>query len=346
MPEMRLSRVARTIAVVAVEKPYAWTKRFGIQLAATLFGGTLILLSGVAAAQNFPNRPVRLIIPFAPGGVYDYIGRLITPALSEQLGQTVVVDNRSGGGGVIAMQLTSQAAPDGHTMVLADPSLVINTHLHRVAPYKMSDLAAVTLLTTSPLVVAVNAKVPAKSVKELVELSKKSNLSYGTAGVGSGPHLATELFRSVSGANLVHVPFKGVGPAVTALVAGQVELVFGALAGTDPFIRDGRLRGLATTGVQRAAAMPNVPTLGEAGYPGAEFSLWAGIFAPAGTPKPLIDRLNAEFKKVLQSADVKRGLEKVAIEALGTSPTEADKFVKTEHEKVGRVIRTAKISAD
>lgn len=308
--------------------------------------GAFAAMPQASIAQSYPVRPVRLIIPFSPGGIYDYIGRLVSPKLSEQLGQTIVVDNRAGGGGVIAMQLTKQAAPDGYTIVLADPSLVINTHVHKVAPYKLSDLAPVTILTSSPLVVAINAKVPAKSVKEMVELSRKNSLSYGSAGIGSGPHLATELFRTVSGANLVHVPFKGVGPAVTALVAGQVEVVFGSLAGTDPFIRDGRLRGLATTGTQRAKAMPTTPTLAEAGYPGADFSLWGGVFAPAGTPRPIIDKLNATLKQVLQEPDVRAGLEKVAIEALGTSPAEADKFVKNEHEKLGRVIRTAKITAD
>jgi tripartite-type tricarboxylate transporter receptor subunit TctC len=306
----------------------------------------MFALPQASNAQSYPNRPVRLIVPFSPGGIYDYIGRLVSPKLSERLGQTIVVDNRAGGGGVIAMQLTSQAAPDGYTIVLADPSLVINTHVHSTPPYSLSEFAGVTILTASPLVVAINAKVPAQSVKELVELSKKSSLSYGSAGVGSGPHLATELFRSVSKANLVHVPFKGVGPAVTALVAGQVQVVFGSLAGTDPFIRDGRLRGLATTGTQRAKAMPNVPTLAEAGYPGADFSLWGGVFAPAATPKAIIAKLNAELKKVLLDTDVKNGLEKVAIEGVGTSPTEADKFVQNEHEKLGRVIRAAKIRAD
>jgi tripartite-type tricarboxylate transporter receptor subunit TctC len=321
-------------------------RRIIAPVAAMCAAAAVLAWPQASGAQSYPNRPIRMIIPFSPGGVYDYIGRLVSPKLAEQLGQSVVVDNRAGGGGVIAMQLTSQAAPDGYTIVLADPSLVINTHVHKVAPYKLSDLAAVTLLTTSPLVVAINSKVPAQSVKELVELSRKNSLNYGSAGVGSGPHLATELFRSVSKANLVHVPFKGVGPAVTALVAGQVEIVFGALAGTDPFIRDGRLRGLATTGTQRAKAMPNVPTLAEAGYPGADFTLWAGVFAPAATPKPIIARLNADLIKVLQDAEVKAGLEKAAIEAVGSSPAEADEFVKAEHEKLGRVIRAAGIQAE
>lgn len=303
-------------------------------------------LPTASLAQSYPNRPVRLIVPFSPGGIYDYIGRLISPKLSEQLGQTVVVDNRAGGGGVIAMQLASQAAPDGYTILLADPSLVINVHLHKNPPYALSELAPVTILTTAPLVVAVNSKVPAQSVKELIELSKKDPLSYGSAGVGTGPHLAAELFRSVTKANLLHVPFKGVGPAVTAVVSGQVQLVFGSLAGTDAFIRDGRLRGLATTGSQRAKAMPNLPTLVEAGYPGTEFSLWGGVFVPAATPKPIVARLHTELRKVLQGQDVRNGLEKVAIEPLGTSSAEADAFVKKEHEKLGRIIRTAAISAD
>lgn len=313
------------------------------------FMGAVLLIgvfSGTCGAQTYPARAIRLIVPFAPGGIYDYIGRLVTPKLSESLGQNVIVDNRSGGGGVIAMQLASKATPDGYTVLLADPSLVINVHLHTIAPYNLKDLAPVTILTTASLVLVVNSKVPAHSVKELIDVARTTNLNYGSAGVGSAPHMAAELFRARTKADFTHVPFKGVGPAVGAVVAGEVQMLFGSLAGTAAFIKDGRLRGLATTGEKRAKAMPDLRTLAEAGYPGAEVVLWAGIFAPAITPNPVITRLNAEFRKVLLEAEVKSGLDKAAIEALGTSPEQAAAFVNREYEKWGKVIKAAGIKAD
>ena len=298
------------------------------------------------AAQNYPERPIRLIVPFAPGGIFDYIGRLATPKLSELLGQSVIVDNRAGGGGVIAMQLAGTSTPDGYTVLLADPSLVINLHLHQNSAYALKDLAPVTVLTAASLVLAANSKVPAQSVKELIELSRTANLSYGSAGIGSTPHMAGELFKARTKATMLHVPFKGVGPAVTAVVAGQVQLLFGSVAGTESFIRDGRLRGLATTGEKRAKAMPDLPTLAEAGYPGSEVVVWGGILVRAGTPKPVVTRLNSEFRKVLLDPGVKSGLEKVAIEPLGTSPADAAVFIGKEHEKWGRVIKDAGIKAE
>ena len=304
------------------------------------------VLAGTCAAQAYPERPVRLIVPFAPGGIFDYIGRLATPKLTEALGQTVIVDNRAGGGGVIAMQLASTSTPDGYTVLLADPSLVINLHLHKESPYALKDLAPVTIFTAASLVLAVNSKVPAKSVQELVDLAKTSSLSYGSAGIGSTPHMAGELFNARTKSTLLHVPFKGVGPAVTAVVAGQVQLLFGSVAGTEAFIKDGRLRGLATTGEKRARAMPDLPTLAEAGYPGSEVIVWGGIFVRAGTPKPVVTRLNTEFRKVLVDPGVKSGLDKVAIEPLGTTPEGAADFVAKEYEKWGRIIKAAGIKAE
>ncbi len=318
------------------------------RLLARLLGAVMVLApcADIAVAQTYPTRPIRLLVPFAPGGIFDYIGRLVTPRLSETLGQSVVVDNRAGGGGVIAMQLAGKATPDGHTILLADPSLVNNLHLHAEAPYALKDLAPVTILTTASLVLAVNSKVPAQSVQELIELARTGKLNYGSAGVGSTPHMAAELFKGLTKADMTHVPFKGVGPAVTALVAGQVQVLFGSVAGTASFIKDGRLRGLATTGEKRSAALPELRTLAEAGYPGSEVLVWGGIFVPTGTPKPIITQLNAEFRKLLLDPEVKAGLEKVSIEPLGTSPEAAAAFVRREYEKWGKVIKAAGIRAE
>jgi tripartite-type tricarboxylate transporter receptor subunit TctC len=307
---------------------------------------SLSLLAGSAFAQNYPTRPVRMIVPFSPGGIYDYLARLVAPKLGESLGQTVVPDNRPGGGGVIAMQLATKAAPDGYTVLLADPSLINNVHLHHPAPYDLKDLTAVTILTSAGLVLAVNPKVPAQSVKELIDISKTQAINYGSAGVGSAPHMAAELFKIRTKANFTHVPFKGVGPATTAVVAGEVQMLFGSVAGVQGYVKEGRLRALATTAEKRANAMPTVRTLAEAGFPGAEVLLWAGIFVPTGTARPIVVRLNTELRKALSDGTVKAGLDTAAIEPVGTSPEEASAFLKREYDKWGKVIKTTGIKID
>jgi tripartite-type tricarboxylate transporter receptor subunit TctC len=303
------------------------------------------VLCGAASAQDYPNRPVRLMIPFAPGGIFDFIARLVSPRLTESLGQAVVVDNRSGGGGMIAMATVSKATPDGYTILFADPSFVINPSLQDKAPYDVKDFTPVTVLTTAALVLSVHSKVPAKDIRELIALASAGKLSYGSAGVGTTPHIAAELFKSRTNTNILHVPFKGIGPAVSAVVAQQVDVVFGSVAGTAGFIKDGRLRAIATTGEKRAGAMPDVPTIAELGFPGYEVSVWGTVFVPKGTPAPIVARLNREFNAALKHPEVKSGLDKAAIEPLGTTPEEASAFVQREFTKFADVIRKANIKA-
>jgi tripartite-type tricarboxylate transporter receptor subunit TctC len=305
-----------------------------------------LLAAPTYAADSYPTRPIRMLVPFAPGGIFDFIGRLASPKLSDALGQPVVVDNRPGGGGVIAMQTAARATPDGYTTLLADPSIVINLHLQSNPQYSLKELSAVTILTTASLVLAVNGKLPVTSVKELVALSRTTKLSYGSAGIGSTPHMAGELFNNRAKTDVLHIPFKGVGPATTAVVSGQVQLVFGSLAGTRAFIADGRLKGLATTGEKRSAALPDLPTLTEAGLPGVEVGVWGGIFVPSGTPAPVVARLNTELVKVLKDPDIRAGLDKAAIEPLGTSAKQATDFVIREYAKWGEVIKTAGIKVE
>lgn len=316
------------------------------RMLAAALGAVLCATAIPVHAQAYPNRPIRLIIPFAPGGIFDYIARLVSPRLSESLGQSVVVDNRPGGGGMIAMATAGKATPDGYTVLLADPSVVINPSLQAKVPFDIKDLTAVTVFTTASLVLAVNAKVPAKNVQDLITLAKSGNLSYGSAGVGTTPHMAAELFKARTKADMLHIPFKGVGPAVTAVVAGQVQLVFGSVAGTLGFIKDGRLRGLATTGAKRATALPDLPTVAESGFPDYEVSVWGTAFVPAGTPKNVVARLNSEFRKVLQEPEVRSGLDKAAIEPLGTSAQDAAAFVNREFRKWAEVIKTAGIKSE
>lgn len=308
---------------------------------------TLMLAVSGALAQSYPARPVRMIIPYAPGGIVDYVGRLSGPRLADELGQNVVIDNRPGGGGVIAVETTVRALADGHTLLLSDPAIVVNPTLLPKAPFDVArDLAAVTVFSTASLVLSINSKTPAKSVQELVALAAKSKLSYGSAGVGSMPHMAGELFKNAGRLDIVHVPYKGIGPAVTDLIGGQVQIVFGSVAGVLPFIKDGRLRGLASTGEKRTAAMPGVPTMIESGFPGFEVSIWLTVFVPAGTPKAVIARLNADLRKVLQNAEVRSGLDRSAIEPLGTSAEQADQFVRRESAKWAALIKAANIKSN
>jgi tripartite-type tricarboxylate transporter receptor subunit TctC len=303
----------------------------------------------VAHGQNYPAKSVRLIVPYAPGGIVDYAGRLVAQRLGNSLNRNFVVDNRPGAGGVIGIETASKASGDGYTLLIMDPAIVINPSLLAQVPYDINkDLVAVTILTSSPLVLAINAKVPANSVQDLVNLarSQPGTLSFASAGVGTTPHMAGEMFKARIEQNIVHVPYKGSGPAMTDLISGQVQMTFSSITAALPFIRDGRLRGLATTGSKRAAALSNLPTIAEAGFPGFEVNLWLAVFVPADTPGNIVARLNTELQKALQLPEVKSSLEKVGVEPLGNSPQEAAAYVKSEFGKWAKVIRDGGLRAD
>jgi tripartite-type tricarboxylate transporter receptor subunit TctC len=307
------------------------------------------LVAAPAHAQNYPSRSIRLIVPYAPGGIVDYAGRLVAQRLTETMGQNVVVDNRPGAGGVIGIETASRANPDGHTLVIMDPAIVINPSLLPKVPYDIhKDLVPAAILSNSPLVLAVNAKVPATSVQELVRLarSQPGKLSFASAGVGTTPHMAGEFFKSRINESIVHVPYKGSGPAMVDLVAGQVQMTFSSITAALPFIKDNRLRGLATTGAKRAAAMAGTPTMIESGFPGFEVNLWLGIFLQGAAPRSVVTTLNKELRSALQHPNVINGFEKVGAEPLGTSPAEAAAIVKSEHAKWAQVVRDGKLRAD
>lgn len=302
-----------------------------------------------AQGQSYPTKSIRLIVPYAPGGIVDYVGRLVGQRLSEAYGQSVVIDNRPGAGGVIGIETTSRANGDGYTLVIMDPAIVINPSLLPKVPYDIhKDLAPVTILSNSPLVLAINAKVAAASVQELVSLAKSQpgKLSFASAGVGTTPHMAGELFKARIQQNIVHVPYKGSGPAMTDLIGGQVQMTFSSITAALPFIKDGRLRGLATTGAKRAAALANLPTMAESGFPGFEVNLWLGVFAPATTPKSVLASLNSEMRKALQNPGVASGFEKVGAEPLGNSPQDAAGYVRSEFAKWAKVVKDGKLRAD
>jgi tripartite-type tricarboxylate transporter receptor subunit TctC len=298
------------------------------------------------APGAYPSKTIRLIVPYAPGGIVDYVGRIVGQRLAESFGQSVVIDNRPGAGGVLGVDITSKASPDGYTLVIMDPAIVINPSLLPKVPYDIhNDLRPVTIISSSPLVLAVNAKVPANSVQELVALarSQPGKLAFASAGVGTTPHMAGEFFKERIKQELVHVPYKGSGPAMADLVGGQVQMTFSSITAALPFIKDGRLRGLATTGEKRAPALATLPTVIESGFPGFEVNLWLALFIPSKTAAEIVAKLNAEVRKALQTPEVKAAFDKVGADPVGSTTTEAAAFVQKEFKKWADVIKSANI---
>ena len=304
---------------------------------------TALLAATSAAAQTWPARSVQMVVPYAPGGVVDFIARTLGQRLSQQVGQPVVIDNRAGAGGMIGIEYTARSSADGHTLVLMDPAVVINPVLQEKALYEMKDLATVAVIGSSPLVLTVNPKLPVTDVAQLVRFAKANpgKLNFATPGIGTTPHMAGELLKARAGIDMAHVPYKGSGPAMADLAAGQVQVGFSSITGALPFIKDGRLRALATSGPNRSAALPDLPTLIEAGYPGFEVDLWLGIFAPAATPATSVARINDEIRSALRDPAVMAAFAKVGVEPRSINPEESARFVRAEHEKWAQVVTGA-----
>src|SRR5687767_5287798 len=270
----------------------------------------LIMLAPCALAQDYPNRPIRLVVTVPPGGAADFIARLVGGKLGDALGQPVLVENRGGAGGTIAADAVAKAAPDGYTLLqYSITTHGVGPHLYSKLPYDpVKDFSAVSELALLPLIMAVNAKLPAKTVNDVVALAKKENLNFASSGNGGAPHMAAELFKSVTGAPITHVPYKGSGPAVADLVGGRVQIMFDAAPSLIQHVRSGRLRVLAAASPQRNRLLPEVPTFAELGHPKVAVSLWYGLLAPAGTPRFAIEKLNREAVKALESPDIREKL--------------------------------------
>ena len=306
----------------------------------------LFAIVGNASGQTWPARQVQLVVPYAPGGVVDLIGRTVGQRLSAQLGQPVVVDNRPGAGGIIGVDYAARSTPDGYTIVVMDPAIVINPNMQDKVPYDLKkDLQAVAVIGSSPLVLVVNASLPVTTVSQLVDYARANpgKLNFVSAGIGTTPHMAGELLKLRSGVNMVHVPYKGSGPAMADLVAGQVQLGFSSITAALPFIKDNRLRPLATTGSKRSPALPEVPTMVEAGYPNFEVDLWLGIFAPAAVPAPLVTRLNGEIAKALEDPALRSAFGTVGVEPRIVGVDDSARFVRTESDKWATVVRDANL---
>jgi len=312
----------------------------------------LVALSPAAAhaqAGAYPGKPIRLILPFPPGGGTDILGRLMAERLAPRLGQPVVVENRGGAGGNVGAEAAARSAPDGYTIVLVAPSLAISPSLYKKLAYDpVKDFAPVSLVATVPNVMVTNPSIPAKTLSEFIALakSKPGAMNFGSGGNGTSNHLAGELFNIVAGVRLVHVPYKGVNLAMNDVMSGDVQLVIIGIPAAAPHIKAGKLRALAVIDSKRAAALPDVPTAAEAGLKDFEVTTWYGVHAPAGTPLPIVTRLNAEIVAVMHSNEMKERLATMATEPVTSTPEEFGDLIRREIAKWAKVVRAAGLKAD
>ena len=304
----------------------------------------LLAVAQLVSAQGYPSKPMRVIVPYAPGGATDLIARLVGQKLTERLGQPVIVENRPGAGGVIGAEAGAKAPADGHTVLLAVPAeMVVLPHLQKM-PYRVDrDFAPVSLAAVTPLILVVHPALPVKTVQDLIALarSRPGQLTYASAGTGGVQHLAGELLKITAKIDLVHVPYKGAGPVMPDLLGGHVPMFFSGMPPAMPHVRAGKLRALAVTTAKRSPTVPEVPTMQESGMPGFDISNWFAYFVPAGTPPEVIAKLNAEVNRALKLQDVREKLANVGAEVVGTSPQELQKFVQAESEKYARVIKAS-----
>ncbi len=304
------------------------------------------LSSLVAQAQGWPSKPVRIVAASSPGSGVDLVARVLAQKLGEQLGQPFTVDNRAGAGGNLGAEIAARSLPDGYTLFMGTPAHAINAALYRKLGYDLlRDFTPVSLATTGHYVLVVNPSVPARSVRELVALARASpgRLTYASAGTGNATHLAGELLRSMAGVDLLHVPYKGSGPALSDVIAGHADLMFANLTAALPHIRAGRLRGLGTTGSSRAVSARELPTIAEAGVPGYAVGAWYGVLAPAGTPEEIVSRLNAELGRALRAPDTRARLAADAADPAPGTPAEFGRLIQSEIATWTRVIAQAGI---
>jgi tripartite-type tricarboxylate transporter receptor subunit TctC len=317
---------------------------------AAAMAGTAVLYCMHGFAQSYPTKPIRFIVPFAPGGSTDTLARTVGHKLSDALGQQVLIDNRSGGNGNIGMEIVARAAPDGYTIVLGYiANLGIGPSVFAKLPFDpVKDYAPITQLAASPNIFVAHPSVPAQSFKEFIAYAKANpkKINFASAAVASLGHLAGELLNVSAGIKMQHVPYKGSGQAVIDLLAGQVQVMFSGMSSVMPHLKAGKLRPLAVTGAQRSPAVPEVPTIAESGFPGFEATAWYGVLAPAGTPQPVVIRLHDEIVRVLKMPDVKERLENVGFELVGGTPEAFGAYIKTEIQKWAKVVKASGIKPE
>ena len=324
-------------------------KRLGgmaVVFASLVTASTSALGQNASPAADYPTKPIRMIVPFAPGGGTDIIGRLVAQELGQAWGHTVVVDNRGGGGGTIGTNLAAKATPDGYTMVLCSLGISYAPALYAKLPFDpLKDLAPISLVATQPFVYVVIPTLGVNSMKELIALAKAKpgQLRYGSGGAGGSSHLGTELLRTMTGIDLVHVPYKGTGPALTAMLSGEIHMQLIGISSVVPHMKSGRMRALAVSGAKRSAAAPEVPTVAESGVPGYAFDVWYGMFFPAGTPRAIVAKTNSEINRALKSPALAQRFAGVGVEPAGTTPEAFGKMLRSEIAKWRKVVAQANI---
>jgi tripartite-type tricarboxylate transporter receptor subunit TctC len=305
----------------------------------------VLIIATAASAQSYPDKSVRMVVPFAAGaGSNDIMARLVAQKLSDALGQQFVVDNRPGASGIIGTDIVAKAPPDGYTVLMMSLTFTVNPSLFSKLPYDtVRDLIPVTMVASAPLMLVVHPSVPAKSVTEFIAYAKANpgKLNFGSGGPGTTPHLAGEMIKTMAGIQVTHIPYKGGAPALTDLVAGQIQFMCENIPGTLPFAKAGKLRALAVTDLKRSPLLPELPTLDEAGLKGYQIVGWNGLFVPAGTPQPIVNRLNAEVVKALALPDVKDRLATLGADAVGDTPQHFAVFIKAEIPKWAKVVKDA-----
>ena len=312
---------------------------------------TLAVFQAPAAfAQTYPNKPVRLVVPYNPGGVVDYVGRTLAQHLSKALGGPVVAENRPGAGGIVGTDTVARAAPDGYSLVLMDPAIVINPTLQPSMPYDLfKDLEVVSIISSSPLVLVVTPELPVKTFAELVSYGKANpgKLNFSSAGIGTTPHLSGEMFKQRTGADATHIPYKGIALSYTDMMSGKIQFSFSSIAGALPFTSDNRVRAIATTGTKRTSGVyPELPTVAEAGMPGFEVDLWLGLFAPKGLSVDVRNKLAGAISGIMKDPELKTAFAKVGAEPRGSSPQEGATVLKEEFEKWKKVIADGNIKSN
>lgn len=319
------------------------------QTLTALLLGAILITPLTAAAQQYPTKAIRFVVPFAPGGGTDIIGRVVAQALNDALGQPVVVDNRGGAGSTLGTEIVAKSPADGYTILFGNISLAFNATLYTQLRYDtIRDLAPISLSAVQPNILVIHPGLPAKNLKEFIELARAhpGKYNYASAGTGSGTHLAAELLKLQTKIDIVHVPYKGTGPALTDLLGGQINMMVSTFASALPHVKSGRMRALGVTTVKRSPAAPDVPTLIEGGVAGYDYSTWYGLLAPAGTPKPIIDMLNASNRKVLARDDIKQKLESQGVDPIVNTPAEFSTYMKSETEKWGKVVKATGAKAE
>ena len=313
------------------------------------FALTLALVLSPALAQNYPAHPVKVVVPYAVGGSADVYGRVLAAKLSESMGQPFVIENRPGGGAVIGTDAVAKSAPDGYTVLVMSNTHTVNETLIPKKPFElMRDLAPITGVNDSDLLMVVHPSVPASNLKEFIALAKAKpkELNYASSGPGTPYHMAGELFKAMAGVDIVHVPYKGSDGARTGILGGQVQMMIDAITTMAPNVRGGKLKALGTTGKTRSGVLPDVPTVAEAGVPGYEAGIWLGLMAPAGTPRPILERLNAEINKIINAPDVRENWTKQGAMPMGMSIDAFDKFLREEIVKWADVVKKSGAKVD